>query len=106
MKKLFGITALTALICMQALYGVSAAGAETMSGKELFTSVCAGCHKADGSGGPAPKLKGQSAADLTAKLQGYKAGTYGGAKKGTMQNVLKNRTPEDIKAVVDYIGTL
>ena len=103
MKKLFGIAMIAGFVCIQAF---SAVGGEAVDGKGMFNNVCAKCHKADGSGGPAPALKGQSAEDLTRKLKGYQDGTYGGEKKSVMQGVVKGRTLEEVKAVVDYIGTL
>ncbi len=103
MKKLFGIATIIGLFCLQIASGAGAAA----DGKTLYGQACAGCHGPDGTGrGAAPALKGQSTEELTTKLDGYKAGTFGGAKKATMTGVVKNRGAEDMKAVVDYIGTL
>lgn len=103
MKKLLGIAAVA---CLVSLYAVSAMGAAAPDGKMIFSSICANCHGATGTGGKAPALKGQSAADLERKLEGYKAGTYGGNRKNVMENMVKQRTPEELKAVREYIGTL
>ena len=102
MKKLFAGAAFAGLICMNIAFGVAAAA----DGKTLYAESCAGCHGPDAAGRTAPALKGQAAADLMTKLEGYKAGTFGGAKKNIMQGVVKNRTVEDLKAIADYLGTL
>lgn len=76
-------------------------------GPTIYKS-CAACHGADGSksaGGTHP-LMGQSAADVVKKLEGYAAGTYGGAQKALMANIAKKHSAEDMKAVADYIATL
>ena len=76
------------------------------SGTEIY-SKCKGCHGADGSKhalGVAPLLKGQSKADIEAKLKGYQAGTYGGEKKSIMHRQAKRLSDDDIAAVADYIS--
>ncbi len=104
MKKLLALAGLTGMICLSAY---SAIGADLVDGKVLFNRSCAGCHKPDGSGSTAaPSLKGLKPEEVTQKLQGYQAGTYGGAKKATMETILKTKTPEQVKALADYIGTL
>lgn len=77
-------------------------------GAEVFKSACASCHAVDGSksaGGSTP-LKGQKADDVLKKLEGYAAGTYGGAKKTVMENIAKKYSADDLKTVATYIGTL
>jgi cytochrome c len=68
---------------------------------------CKACHGADGTKVPAgaeEALKGQSAADIEKMLTGYKDGSFGGEKKATMQRMTANLSPEDIKALADYIS--
>ena len=75
-------------------------------GETIYKS-CAACHGKDGSkpaGGSSP-LKGQSAEETLKKLEGYAAGTYGGAQKTLMVNITKKHSAEDLKAVADYIAT-
>ncbi|EGB16242.1 cytochrome c class I [Pseudodesulfovibrio mercurii] len=101
MKKL--LIALTVVFC----FGVTAAFA--VDGGELYKKRCANCHR-DGtesspSGGGAV-LKGQSAKEIEMKLTGYQNGTYGGAKKKTMERMVSKFTADDIKALADYIGSL
>ncbi len=70
---------------------------------------CKACHGADGSKVPAgakTAIKGQSAADLEKKLAGYKDGSFGGEKKAIMQRTASALSPEDMKALADYISKL
>ncbi len=110
MKMMLGFTTAAAFFCFLAAYssGVNAASGNQAApdGKTVFSTICANCHGANGTGGRAPALKGQSEAELTRKLEGYTAGTYGGARKATMENMVKSRSPEELGAVVQYIGTL
>jgi len=39
-------------------------------------------------------------------MNGYKAKTYGGAKKATMENLSARLSDAEIKALAAYIGTL
>lgn len=71
-------------------------------GKALFNTVCARCHGTDGSF----KLKGKTAAQVEAALEGYRNGTYGGPQKATMQQQATRLSPEDIKALAAHIATL
>lgn len=101
MKKL--LVVLTIVLC----FGVTAAYA--VDGGALYKKRCANCHR-DGtesskSGGDVV-LKGQSAKEIEMKLTGYQNGTYGGAKKKTMERMVSRFSAEDIKALADYIGSL
>lgn len=68
---------------------------------------CKTCHGAQGEKaalGVSPLLKGQTSADIAKKLEGYKAGTFGGAKKSTMTGQVSKLSSGDIKALADYIS--
>jgi cytochrome c len=70
---------------------------------------CKGCHGADGSKkalGVSEVIKGQPAKDIEADLKAYQAGTGGGAKKAIMQSQVAKLTPEEIKALAEYIAKL
>jgi len=101
MKKL--IAMLTLILC----FGVTAAFA--VDGAALYKKKCAKCHR-DGSessrAGGGVVLKGQSTEAIEMKLKGYLDGTYGGKKKKTMARLLKKSTPEEIRAMSEYIGSL
>lgn len=93
----------TACLCAALAFGVSAA-VSAADGKQLY-SRCAGCHGADGSKAAmnvAKPLKGMNAADFTKAMSGYRAKTYGGAKKGMMEGVAATLSDADIKALADY----
>lgn len=76
------------------------------SGMETYAK-CKGCHGAAGEKaamGVSPLLKGQSKADIEAKLKGYKAGTYGGAKKAVMAGQAGKLSDDEIASLADYIS--
>ncbi|WP_461209189.1 c-type cytochrome [Desulfocurvus sp. DL9XJH121] len=95
-------------MCFGLLLCVVFASSALADGKTVYMR-CAGCHGADGAKhalGASPPIKGQSAADLLQKLQGYADGSYGGAKKAVMIKTLKGLSPEQLKDVADYVAGL
>jgi len=84
-----------------------AAAALAADGKALFVK-CAGCHGTDGAKTALGNktLKGQKAEAIAKTLAGYKAKTYGGAKKGMMEAQAATLSDDDIKALADYISKL
>ncbi len=98
MKKLAIVTLLTVgtLLLMAA------------DGKAL-AAKCAGCHGADFSKkalNMSKVVKGWSVDKIAKALEGYKAGTYGGAMKGVMKGQVASYSDADIKAVSEYIAGL
>jgi len=77
-------------------------------GAGTYGAKCSSCHGKDGKNSAisGKVIAGQSAADIETKLAGYKAGTFGGAKKGMMTAPAKGLSEEDIKAVAAHIATL
>ena len=96
--------ALTMISCCALLVLGFAVSGFSADGAALFKR-CVGCHGADAAKEP-HVLKGQKAPDLLTKMKGYADGTYGGAQKGVMQNMLKPLSPEDMQALADYIEKL
>jgi cytochrome c553 len=83
-----------------------AAAAFAADGKALYAK-CAGCHGADGSKTAMSKsLKGQKTDALAKALAGYKAKTFGGAKKGMMEGQAASLSDADMKALAEYISKL
>ncbi len=77
-------------------------------GKALVAK-CAGCHGADFSKkalGVSKVVKGMKADEIVKALEGYKAGTFGGAMKGVMKGQIATYSDADIKAVAKYIAGL
>ena len=72
----------------------------------LFEESCARCHGADGSGSPGDitPLREQTAATITRKLEGYKAGTYGGGRKEVMEGVAGGLSGEEIAVLAGQVG--
>lgn len=76
-------------------------------GKDLYTAKCQSCHGADGSKSLMSKpVKGLKADAVVKAMEGYKAKSYGGAKKATMENLAARLSDAEIKALAAYIGTL
>lgn len=74
-------------------------------GAKLFGAKCAECHGIDGKDAAIAGKAIVGGGTLT-KLNGYKAGTYGGAQKETMQASLTGISDADLKAIADYVDTL
>jgi len=72
------------------------------SPKALYAAKCAGCHGADGSKG----LKGKTSEFVVTALTGYKAKTYGGAKKAIMEKQAANLSDSNVQALADFIAGL
>lgn len=76
-------------------------------GKLKYVAVCQGCHGRDGAGqGPFPKLSGKTAADLTSKLNDYRAGKTVGPQSSTMMPFAKALTDAEIESISAYLTTL
>lgn len=76
-------------------------------GADLYKAKCASCHGADGGKTIMSKpVKGLTEADFSKKMLGYKAKTYGGAKKATMENLAGGLTEADIKALAKHVAKL
>lgn len=98
---------LLALALALALCTTALAAGPAVDGAALYKAKCASCHGADGSKAVLSKpVKGLSAADTAKKMEGYKAKTYGGSKKATMENLSSNLSEADIKALAAFIAKL
>lgn len=86
--------------------GAAVAG-DAAAGKALFAGQCASCHGANAEGqGMFPKLAGQSAADITAKLNAYKAGEQVGPMTSMMAPMATGLSDADIANVAAYVSSL
>ena len=105
MKKLALTLAVAFALSVTLASGASAADAP--DAKALY-SKCAGCHGNDGTKTALgnKSLKGLSADTLAKALAGYKAKTFGGAKKGMMEAQASHLSEADIKVLASYISTL
>ncbi len=84
---------------------VGACGLLGADGAKLYGAKCAECHGADGKDA-AISGKAIIGGGTLAKLNGYKALTFGGAQKETMQASLTGISDADLKAIADYVDTL
>ena len=79
-----------------------------VNAKSLYMK-CISCHGADASKkalGKSKVIKGWSVEKLTAAMEGYQDGTYGGSMKGVMQSQLKDFNAIDINILSNYISKL
>ena len=70
-------------------------------------AACAACHGAKWEKkalGVSKVVAEMSHADIATALKGYKAGTYGGAMKGTMKGQVAKYTDEELDAFAQTIG--
>ena len=95
MKKACLGIAIVAVLCFStsSLFAQEQAG-----GEKLFKSKCAGCHGADAAGKDAtkaPSIKGKSADEITKHIA-----------TSPKHASLKKLTPDEVKSIADYLGTL
>lgn len=91
---------LAALVCATSIFAAD--------GATLF-KTCTACHGMKAEKAALNKsqiIAGWDAAKITAALNGYKAGTYGGPLKGTMTSQVKNLDAEAIATLAKYIEGL
>jgi cytochrome c len=94
-------------LCLMALTVWAAAG-QAADAKTLYAK-CQGCHGADGAKvalGVGRPLKGLSAEEAAKALRGYKAKTFGGAKKALMEAQASLLSDQDIQTLAQYISKL
>lgn len=96
----------TALALITLAAGLTGTAHANDAGKAIYDSTCTVCHGPTAQGMAIyPKLAGQSADDLAAKLQTYKAGEQVGAMSAVMFPTAQGLSDEDIQAVTAYIAT-
>jgi len=101
MKKFSLVLTLSLSLCLVASAAFAA------DGKAMFAAKCAGCHGADGSKAAMSKpLKGLTEAQFTQAMAGYKAKTFGGAKKAVMEGQASKLSDADIKALAAFVSKL
>ena len=89
----------------QAKQAALAAASPQALGENYFAQ-CIACHGSSGEGGIGPKLAGQLADDIKAKLSTYRAGEQRGAQSAMMWPVTKPMTDDDIDNLAAYITSL
>jgi mono/diheme cytochrome c family protein len=97
------ITHLLALLLVVSLIGTLAVPAFAADGTATFKAKCAMCHGPNGEGKVGPKLAGTSvSADQIVDML-----TKGNdAKKAPHKKPISGLTPDDAKAVADFVKTL
>ena len=76
-------------------------------GKSLYAARCSSCHGANGDGaGGYPRVNGESATAIAAKLIGYKSGSYGSTAKGVMMLQIQDISRSQVDQVARYLSKL
>lgn len=76
-------------------------------GKTIYEARCASCHGLNGDGaGGYPRVNGESAAAIAARLIGYKNGSYGSTAKGVMQLQVQDLSREQMDGIAQYLSKL
>jgi len=91
-----------------ALAGLAINAMAASDGATLFKS-CAGCHGAQAEKhalGKSHVINEWKSDKIESALNGYKAGTYGGAMKGIMKSQAGRLSEDQIKILAKYIPTL
>lgn len=95
------------LLPLSILLSSGSALAEDMDGKKLYTSKgCVSCHGVEGIEpimATYPKIGGQSAPYLVAKLKSYKAGEIKGAQSALMTPMAGLLNEDEMDAVAAYL---
>ena len=91
-----------AKVSMKETVTETGASAQPASAKALYAAQCAGCHGQAGEKG----LKGRTAEQVSTALLGYKAKTYGGAKKEIMEARAAKLSDADIAALAGFVAGL
>ena len=107
MKPTRSLVLALALALALALGATALAADAATDAPTLYKAKCASCHGKDGSKTILSKpVKGLSAEDFTKKMMGYKAKTYGGSKKATMEKLAAALSDADIKALAAFAAKL
>ena len=76
---------------------------------DFGSAACIGCHGPSGQGNPAagfPALSGQHAEYVYNQLQAFHDGLRGGDANGTMRNMVRKMSNEEMRAVAEYVQGL
>ena len=86
-------------------FGSAAQAGDAAAGQAAY-ATCIGCHGAAGEGGVGPKLAGQTAADVAAKLVAYKNGEQVGPMTSMMAPMAAGLSDADIENIAAYTASM
>jgi cytochrome c553 len=89
-----------------ALLAVSFSVGATDLGQIKYTTMCSGCHGATAQGIVGPRLTGQTAEELTAKLNTYRNRGNVGPRSAMMWGVASQLGNGDVEVLVKHITNL
>ena len=88
------------------LMAVSLSAGATGRGQTKYTTMCSGCHGATAQGIVGPKLTGQTAEELTAKMNTYRNRGNVGPRSAMMWGVASQLGDGDVEVLVKHITNL
>jgi len=88
------------------LMAVSFSAGATGLGQTKYTTMCSGCHGATAQGIVGPKLTGQPAEELTAKINTYRNRGNVGPRSAMMWGVASQLGNGDVEVLVNHITNL
>jgi len=91
-----------ALMALGFSFSVGATGL----GQTKYTTMCLGCHGATAQGIVGPKLTGQTAEELTAKINTYRNRGNVGPRSAMMWGVASQLGNGDVEVLVNHITNL
>jgi cytochrome c553 len=90
-------------IIVAALVAMSFSVSATSLGQTKYTTMCMGCHGARAEGVVGPKLTGQTAEELTAKINTYRNRGNVGPRSAMMWGVASQLGDGDVEVLVNHI---
>ncbi len=87
-------------------FGAAAQAAGDATAGQSSFATCIGCHGMAAEGGVGPKLAGQAAADIVAKLHKYKNGEQMGPMTSMMAPMAAGLSDADIENIAAYTASL
>ena len=94
------------LLALGALSAAPVLAADVAAGEEMYQDVCRNCHGPTAKGlSSYPRLAGQSAEELTDKLERYRAGERIGPNAPLMNPPAQDSTDDEIAGIATNIAT-
>jgi cytochrome c553 len=93
-------------IIVAVLAAMSFSAGATGLGQTKYTTMCSGCHGATAQGVVGPKLVGQTAEELTAKMNTYRNRGNVGPRSAMMWGVASQLGDGDVEVLVKHITNL
>ena len=94
------------IVAALVVFGFSLSASATGLGQTKYTTMCSGCHGATAQGIVGPKLTGQTAEELTSKMNIYRNRGNVGPRSAMMWGVASQLGDGDVEVLVKHITNL